>query len=117
MPSGQEHPRFLGYPDGSDQQIHRSLEKRGMIAFDPVTQEQERPAAREQCSAPNPLCEKEQDESGKDHGDADAVQQFVPAGRVFVIVLRHVVRQTQSAPPCGDTYRGKPTVYRFAGNG
>jgi hypothetical protein len=29
------------------------------------------------------------------------VQQFVPAGRVFVIVLRHVVRQTQSAPPVG----------------
>jgi hypothetical protein len=29
------------------------------------------------------------------------MQQFVPAGRVFVIVLRHVVRQTQSAPPVG----------------
>jgi hypothetical protein len=29
------------------------------------------------------------------------VQQFIPAGRVFVIVLRHVVRQTQSAPPVG----------------
>src|SRR5215470_15279219 len=30
------------------------------------------------------------------------MQQLVPTGRVFLIVLRHVVRQTQSAPPCGD---------------
>src|SRR5260370_18109715 len=101
MLSGQEHPRLLSYPDGSDQQMHRSLEKRRMIAFDPVTQEQERPAAHEKRSAPDPLCEKEQDESGKYQGNANAVEQFIPAGRVFVIVLRHVVRQTQSAPPCG----------------
>ena len=101
MLSGQEHPRFLGYPDWSDQQIYRSLEKRRMIAFDPVSQEQEYPAAHEERSAPNPFSEQEQDEPGKDHGNADAVQQFVPAGRVFVIVLRHVVRQTQCAPPCG----------------
>jgi hypothetical protein len=72
-----------------------------MIAFDPVAQEQERPAAYEERPSPDPFREKEQDESGKDHGNANAVQQFVPAGRVFVIVLRHVVRETQSAPPCG----------------
>jgi hypothetical protein len=30
------------------------------------------------------------------------MQKLIPAGRVFLIVLRHVVRQTQSAPPCGD---------------
>src|SRR6266852_6032455 len=100
-----------GHPYRSDQQIHRSLEKGRMIAFDPVTQEQERPAAYEQRTSPDPFCEKEQNESGKDHGDADTVQQFVPAGRVFVIVLRHVVRQTQSAPPCGDSYRGNVTLY------
>src|ERR1700732_1306788 len=101
MFSSQEHPRFLSYPDWSDQQIHRSLEKRRMIAFDPVSQEQKHPAAHEERSAPNPFCEKEQNEPGKDHGDADTMQQLIPAGRVFVIVLRHVVRQTQSAPPCG----------------
>jgi hypothetical protein len=117
MFSGQEHPRFLSYPDWSDQQIHRSLEKRRMIAFDPVSQEQKHPAAHEKRSAPNPFREEEEDESGEDHGNADTVQQLVPAGRVFVIVLRHVVRQTQSAPPCGDSYRGKPTVYRIGGNG
>ena len=101
MLSDQEHPRFLCYPDWSDQQIHRSLKKRRMIAFNPVSQEQEHPAAHEKRSAPDPFCEKEQDESGKDQGNANAVEQFVPAGRMFVIVLRHVVRQTQSAPPVG----------------
>ena len=35
------------------------------------------------------------------------MQQFVPAGRVFVIVLRHVVRQTQSAPPVGGQFPRK----------
>ena len=72
-----------------------------MIAFNPVSQKQEHPAAHERRSTPDPLCEKEQDESGKDQGNAYAVQQFIPAGRMFVIVLRHVVRETQSAPPCG----------------
>src|SRR5713101_1599711 len=102
MLSSYEHPRFLSYPDWSDQQIHRSLKKRRMIAFNPVSQEQKHPAADEKRSAPDPLCEKEQDEPGKDQGNANAVEQFVPAGGMFVIVLRHVVRQTQSAPPCGD---------------
>ncbi len=88
-----------------------------MIAFYPVSQEQEYPAADEERSAPNPFCEQEQDEPDKDHGNADTVQQFVPAGRVFVIVLRHVVRQTQSAPPCGDSYRREATLYRIQGNG
>ena len=81
-----------------------------MIAFDAVAQEQEHPAAHEERPSPDPFCEKEQDESGKDHGNANAVQQFVPAGRVFVIVLRHVVRETQSAPPCGGQLPRKATL-------
>ena len=88
-----------------------------MIALDPVSQEQKHPAAHEKRSSPNPFREKEQNETGKEHWDADTVQQLIPARSVFVIVLRHVVRQTQSAPPCGDNYRGKPTVYRIGGNG
>jgi len=72
-----------------------------MIAFDPVAQEQKCPAGHEKRSAQNPFGEKKQNEAGENQGDADAVQQFVPAGRVFAIVLRHVVRQTQSAPPVG----------------
>src|ERR1051326_4805200 len=102
MRSGEEHPRFLGHPDGSNKQVNRALEKRRMIAFNPVTQEQEHPPANEESATQNPLGKKEQDQPGENHRDAYSMQQLVPAGRVFVIVLRHVVRQTQSAPPCGD---------------
>ena len=45
-----------------------------MIAFDPVPQEQEHPAAHEKRSAPNPLGEEEQEESGKDRGNPNAVE-------------------------------------------
>jgi hypothetical protein len=102
MRSGEEHPRFLSYPDGSNKQVNRALEERRMVTFDPVTQEQERPTAKEESAAGKPSGEKKQDQPGKNHRDANSMQQLVPAGRVFVIVLRHVVRQTQSAPPCGD---------------
>ena len=74
MLSSQEHPRFPSYPDWADQQIYRSLEKRRMIAFDPVSQEQEYPAAHEKRSAPDPFREQEQDQPGKYHRNADTVQ-------------------------------------------
>jgi hypothetical protein len=102
MLSGEEHPRFLRYPDGSNQEVHRPLEKRRMITLNPVTKKQEHPSADEERAAPKPLGKKKQNQPGKNHRDANAMKKFVPAGRVFVIVLRHVVRQTQSAPPCGD---------------
>ena len=121
MLSGQEHPRLFSYPDGSDQQIHRSLEESRMIPFDPVAQEQEHTAAHEERPSPDPFREKEQNESGKDHGNTNAVQQFIPAGRVFVIVLRHVVCQTQSTPPCGGQLPRKtnsiPNRWKWLGQG
>ncbi len=73
-----------------------------MIALNPVSQKQKRPSADEKCRSPEPLQENKQKEPDENHGDAYTVQQFIPAGRMFLIVLRHVVRQTQSAPPCGD---------------
>src|SRR5713101_6244941 len=88
MLSCQERPCLLSHPDWSDQQIHRSLEKR--------------PSADEKCRSPERLQENKQKEPDENHGDAYTVQQFIPAGRMFLIVLRHVVRQAQSAPPCGD---------------
>jgi len=45
-----------------------------MIAFNPVSQEQEHPAAHKKSSAPNPLREEEQNESSKDRGNANAVK-------------------------------------------
>jgi len=37
-----------------------------------------------------------------------------PKERMFVIVLRHVVRQTQSAPPVGGQYAKKTNFIRIA---
>src|SRR5258708_32417442 len=98
MLSGQEHPRLLSYPDGSDQQIHRSLEKRRMIPFDPVAQEQKRPAAHEKRSAPDPLCEKEQEEPGKNQANANSGYQLLRTDTVLGIGLRHVAGQRQTPP-------------------
>jgi hypothetical protein len=75
------------------------LEKRRMIALNPVSQKQKRPSAAEERRSPDPLHENEQNEAHENQGDANAVEQFIPSGGMFVIVLRHVVRQTQSAPP------------------
>jgi hypothetical protein len=71
------------------------LEKRRMISFNPVAQKQERPSAKKKSRSPNPLHEKEQDNSGKNHGHSDTMQQLVPDGTVLVIVLLHVVRQAR----------------------
>src|SRR5260370_25914657 len=73
-----------------------------MIALNPVAQKQKRPSAGENCRSPEPLQENKQKEPDENHGDAYTVQQFIPAGRMFLIVLRHVLRQAQSAPPCAE---------------
>ena len=102
MFSSQEHPHFPSHPDWTDQQVHRSLKECRMIAFDPVSQEQQRPSADKKSRSPDPFRQDQQSEADKNHRNPDAVQQLIPDGSVFVIVLRHVVRQIQSAPPCGD---------------
>src|SRR5215472_15546263 len=64
-----------------------------MISFHPVSEKQKHPTAKKKSRAPNPLHEKKKDDSRKNHGDADGMQQLVRGGFVFVIVLCHVVRQ------------------------
>ena len=102
MFSSQEHPYLPGHPDWTDQQIDRSLKERRIIAFNPMAQEQQHPSANEKCKSPDPFRQDQQNEPDENHRDTDTVQQFVPDRSVFVVVLRHVVRQLQSAPPCGD---------------
>src|ERR1700674_1024567 len=93
--SRQEHPSFFCDPDRPNQQIDRSLEKRRMISFDPVAEKQKQPSAHKKSRSPGPFHEDEKDDPGKNHRDANTVQEFIPVGFVLVIVLRHVVRQTR----------------------
>src|ERR1700674_5332850 len=74
MFSGQERPRLLSHPDRSNQQIHRSLEKRRMIALDAMPQEQKHPSADERSRSPGPFQENEQYKPHENHGDANTVQ-------------------------------------------
>jgi hypothetical protein len=103
MFSSQEHPHLLRHPDWTDQQVDRSLKERRTIAFNPVPQKQQRPSADEKSRSPHPFHQDQQNQPDKYHRNPDAVQQLVPDGSMFVVVLRHVVRQIQSAPPCGDS--------------
>ena len=111
MPARQEHPCLFGHPDWSDQQINRSLEERRVIALNPMPQEQKDPTCHEKTSAPDPFCEEQENDPGEDHGDTDTVKEFVPTRGVFVVVLRHVVRQVQSAPPYPGTIAAEKPLY------
>ena len=83
-----------------------------MISFDLVSQKEKNPAAHKKTSAPNPLHEDKKNDAQENHGNADAVKKLIPGGRVFVIVLRHIVRQTwQSAPPCGGDNSAEMKLY------
>jgi len=71
-----------------------------MISFQLVAQKQQHPPANKKCAAPDPSHEQERHEARENQRYANSMQNFVPPGRVFVIVLRHVVRQTEhNAPP------------------
>jgi len=69
------------------------LEKRRTVSFNAVAEKEKHPSTDKKSRCPNPFREKQKDEAGKNHGDPDTMQEFVPAGFMFVIVLRHVVRQ------------------------
>src|SRR5712691_9201793 len=112
--SRHEHPRFFGDPDWTNQQIDRPLEKRRMISFNPV--------AEKKSSSPGPSRKEQKNDAGKNQGNTNAVQEFIPAGFVLVIVLRHVVRQVRhertSCQPnvagmirWGDNHRRIVTLY------
>ena len=64
-----------------------------MVSFNAVAEKKKHPSAYKKSGSPNPFHKKEQDDAGKNRGDANAMQEFIPAGFMFVIVLRHVVRQ------------------------
>jgi hypothetical protein len=90
------------------------LKKRWMVSLDLVSKKQKNPPAYKKTRSPNPFHEDQQNNPQKNHGDADTMEKLIPAGRVLVIVLGHVVRQAwQSAPPCGGgQLRGNETLYR-----
>ena len=83
-----------------------------MVSLDLVSQKEENPAAHKKTYAPYPLHEEKQNDPQKNHGDTNAVKKLIPARRVLVIVLRHIVRQTgQSAPPCGGDDSAEMKLY------
>lgn len=95
MRSRQKHPKFFCDPDWPNQQINRSLEKRRMVSFNSVAEKQEHPPTEKKSRSPNPFHENEKDKPGKNHRDADTMQQLVRGRFVLVVVLRHVVRQVR----------------------
>ena len=78
MSSCEERPKFLSDPHWPNQQINWALKKRRFISFDPMSQEQEQPAAYEASRACFPAQEHEKDDSQKNEGNTDPVEQFVP---------------------------------------
>jgi short subunit dehydrogenase-like uncharacterized protein len=64
-----------------------------MVSLDAVAEKQKHPSAQKKSRSPSPLHEKEKDHPGENHRDANTMQEFIPAGFVLAIVLRHVVRQ------------------------
>src|SRR6266850_172915 len=94
-----------------------------MVSFNAVAEKKEHPSAYKKSRSPNPFHKKEQDDAGKNHGDANAMQESIPGGFVLVVVLRHVVRQARhqrtSCQPIstaiesrrGNNHRGIQTVY------
>src|SRR6202012_2513453 len=115
VPSTQEIPELFCDPDGSNQQIDRSLEKCRMIAFDAMTQEQKNPAAKKQRSAQNPLHQNQKDDASENQRNADAMKKLVPGGGVLMIVPLPVARQTwHSRNSAWGRCLRKYTVYRNA---
>src|SRR5215475_3231357 len=115
MSSREEIPCLFCNPNGTYQQVNRSLKKCRMVALHLVAQKQQHPAADKQRAAPDPFREDEQYDPRKNQRDSDSVQQLVPAGSVLAIILRHVVRQSgHSAPPCGTILRSRLLRYLSA---
>src|SRR5260370_4639646 len=108
----QEHPSFFCDPDWPNQQINRSLEKRRMVSLDPVAEKEKHPSAQKKSRSPGPFHEQEKGHPRKYHRDANTMQEFVPAGFVLVIVLRHVVRQARHKRTSCQPFLGG---HRFGG--
>src|SRR6266404_9855010 len=83
-----------------------------MVSFNPVPEKQKYPSAQKKSRSPSPFHEDKKDNPGKNHRDTNAMQEFVPAGFVLVIVLRHVVRQARHKRTSCRPFLGRP---RFGG--
>src|ERR1700683_2583584 len=115
VPAAQETPELFRDPDGSNEQINRTLEKYRMIAFDAMTKEQKNPAAEKQRSAQNPLHQNQKDDASENQRNADAMQKLIPGGGVLMIIPLHVARQTwHSRNSAWGRCLRKYTVYRNA---
>jgi hypothetical protein len=68
-----------------------------MVSLNFVAYKEKNPSPNKETRSPNPLHQNQQNNPGKNHGNAYAMQQLVPSGRVLVIVLRHVVRKAWQA--------------------
>src|SRR5437016_13566956 len=82
-----------------------------MVSLDPVAEKKKHPSAQENSRSHDPFCEKQKDDPGKNHRDTNAMQEFVPAGLVLVIVLRHVVRQARHLAHLLSARRRLPKVW------
>jgi len=80
MCSSEELPCFFCDPDWSHQQINWPLKKCRMVSLNLVTQKEKNPAAGEETRAPNPFREDEKYNPQKNHGNANPMEQLVPAG-------------------------------------
>jgi hypothetical protein len=65
-----------------------------MIAFDTMSQKQQNPSTDEANCAPFPLEKCKEDQPCEYQRNTNSVQQLIPPGTVFVVILSHVVRQS-----------------------
>jgi hypothetical protein len=90
MRTGQKFPKLFGDPNRPDQQVHRTLKKGRVIALDTVAQKQENPSSNEADCAPFPTKKNEQNQTGENQRNSDPVEQLIPPGTVFVVILSHI---------------------------
>jgi hypothetical protein len=90
MRAGQKFPKLFGDPNRPYQQVHRTLEKGRVIALNTVAQKQKNPSENEADCAPFPSKKNEQNQAGENQWNPDPVEQLIPPGTVFVVILSHV---------------------------
>jgi hypothetical protein len=66
------------------------LEKGWVIALDTVAQKQKNPSCNEADCAPFPPKKNEQNQTGENQWNSDPVEQLIPPGTVFVVILSHI---------------------------
>jgi hypothetical protein len=82
--------KLPGDPNWPDQKIDRALEECGPVALDAMAKKKKNPSTDEQYQTRAPKRGARENDSHQDCGNSDAVQDFVPPIRVFMVVLRQV---------------------------